>query len=56
MEEYTSFKITGVSAKFIPTGVTSDAVRPSCITISYSDTEIIHPDITDERLHALPTY
>ena len=26
------------------------------MTIAYSDTEIIHPDMIDERLHALATY
>ena len=56
MEEYTSFRITGVALKFLPTGVTAFDVRPTCMTIAYSDTEIIHPDIVDERLHALPTY
>lgn len=56
MEEYTGFRITGVSFKFICTGVTNFDIRPNMISVAYSDVEIISPLIPDERLHALPTY
>jgi hypothetical protein len=56
MTEYQSFSITGVAFKYIPTGVTQYDIRPSAITVAYSNEEVFYAPLIDERLHCLPTY